>query len=751
MPQAVLRPRTATAPATGRAAATGGHARRRACLVRSVSLAIAVAALVLPAGAGAEQASDPSSPAAGTLDLGRNDSCAVLGDGGVRCWGYGGDGELGHGNRQSVGVSDTPAALGPVDLGAGVKAKAVSAGGYHTCALLDDGSVACWGFGGNGRLGYGNSSSVGDGSPDLGVASVGRVDLGAGHTASAITAGGAHTCAIRDDGSILCWGYGFDGQLGYGDTNQLGDPLTPGASGPIDLGAHVAKAISAGDLHTCAILDDGSVRCWGFGATGRLGYGNAGNVGDGAPDPSVASAGPIDLGPGRTARAISAGGAHTCVILDTGAVLCWGYGGDGQLGYGDTNSVGAVGTPGTVGPVDLGAGHTARAISAGEDHTCAILDDGTVRCWGFGGAGRLGYGNTGNVGDGSRDPSVAAAGPVDLGGQPAMAISAGGSHTCALLRGGAVRCWGYGGNGRLGYCGEGNVGDVKAGIPGSAGPVNLTPGDGGEPCGGHAPANSSPPSISGRAIEWRTLSESHGSWAPSPTTYAYQWQRCDAAGGRCVAIAGASAQSYRPGASDVGATIRVLETAGDRAGSGRAAVSSTTAVVAASPALLAEAARTRGFHGCLASVAARARATAHHGSAGRRRLVRRLAEGRARCVRAFGRTPGRVTGVRVVARGSAELRLEFTAPGTDGHDPPAAVRYLVKQSLHPIRDRRDFAAARALCRGACHFAVSALGTRLRLTITALRPHTTYYYAVAALDNVTARPGPPTRAVRARTG
>ncbi len=769
------------------------------CKARSVLLlVIASAAVSLPGNAAAEQASDPSATAAGMLDAGKNFNCAVLVDGGARCWGYGASGQLGYGNTGSVGADQTPASVGPVNLGAGLTVQSISAGDYHSCALATAGSVVCWGLGGNGRLGYGNTSSVGDGSPDLSVASAGSVDLGAGHTALAIAAGGAHTCAIRDDHRVVCWGYGFYGQLGYDDASSVGDGGTtftgypPNQSvasvGPVNLGpGRTAVAISAGYEHTCAILDDGKVRCWGNGFNGRLGYGNVGNVGDGCGpppqgssmpppcpdstaspprvfDPSVASVGPVDLGGGHKAKAISAGRVHTCAIRDDGNVVCWGYGGDGRLGYGNSTGVGDGGSGdpsvASAGTVDLGPGHTAKAISAGETHTCAILDDGTVRCWGYGANGQLGYGNTNNVGDGlPGDPSVASAGPVDVGGHTAVAISAGNAHTCALLDNGSVRCWGLGAYGQLGYCNTSNIGDTPSDAPGTAGPVNFVSGDGGEPCPPPVPATLTPPTISGQTLQGQTLTETHGTWSPAPTAYTYQWERCDGTGTGCGTIPGADTQSYTLAAADVGSTIRVLETASDVSGPGSAATSSATAVVTPPAATAAsDAARSRAFRACLGTVTAdakHARTLTHRGSArararARRRLARRLARGRGRCVRVYGRTPGPVTGLQALVRGRTAIELGFTAPGTDASKPPGTNSYVVKQSMQPIRSQHDFAAAHALCNGVCRFAVTQIGTKIVLQVTGLHPNTTYYYAVAARDNVTARLGPRTQAVSAKT-
>ncbi|MDH3730256.1 MAG: hypothetical protein OES13_03865, partial [Acidimicrobiia bacterium] len=201
----------------------------------------------------------------------------------------------------------------------------------------------------------------------------------------------------------------------YGNTDTIGDDETPGTVGPVDLGpGRTAVAITAGFSHTCAVLDNATVRCWGSSGSGQLGYGNTNIIGD---DETPGTVGPVDLGPGRTAVAITAGRLHTCAVLDNATVRCWGSSSDffgGQLGYGNTDTIGDDETPGSVGPVDLGAGRTAAAVTAGAAHTCAVLDDATVRCWGWGEFGQLGYGNTDNIGD---DETPGTVGPVDVGGR----------------------------------------------------------------------------------------------------------------------------------------------------------------------------------------------------------------------------------------------------------------------------------------------------------------------------------------------
>jgi len=617
----------------------------------------------LPTGAVAEQAANPVSPAAGRLDVGGYHSCAVLPAGGVRCWGYGSSGQLGYGSLDTIGDDEVPASAGPVNLGPGRTATAIAAGDVHTCALLDDATVRCWGYGGDGRLGYGTTSDV----PDPG--SVGAVNLGPDRTARAITAGAAHTCALLDDGSVRCWGYGggglpLDGRLGYGNTDNVGDDETPGSVGPVRLGdGRTAVAISAGGSHTCALLDDGSVRCWGRNGRGQLGYGNTRTVGD-TPTTTPDQTGAVKLGP-HTAVAIGAGRDHTCVVLDDHSVRCWGYGVNGQLGYGSTDNVADTPytTPDRIGPVNLGTGRTAVAITAGDAHTCVVLDQGSVRCWGSGGSGRLGYGNQRNIGD---DEAPGSVGPVQLGsGRTAVAISAGREHTCARLDSGTVRCWGNGANGRLGYCNTSTIGDDES--PGSVGPVNLEPGDGGPGCSGPPP-----PLVV----------------TPGPSTLS-----------RAAALR----------------------------------------ICLRRVARLATAQRRRARN-----LLAPARAVAL------RRITTRTERGRRLCRQRYGRTPGRVTTFSAVATGPTRIRLVFQAVGTDHANPPAARRYVIKQSTRPIRTRRDFHSARTLCHGSCAFNPGAPGATIALAVTDLRRHRSYYYAIAARDNVSGRVGPRSSTIHIRT-
>ncbi|HEX6390386.1 MAG TPA: hypothetical protein VFZ89_13080 [Solirubrobacteraceae bacterium] len=464
-----------------------------------VVICLAIGLAVLPGNGAAEQAaSDQLAVEHGLVDAGTAHTCTVLAGGQVRCWGNGFFGALGYGNTQTIGDDEAPATAGTVDLGGGRTARAIAAGGQHTCAVLDTSEVRCWGNGSSGKLGYGNTTAIGDNEPP---GSAGPVDLGG--AAKAITAGDKHTCAVLDSGDVRCWGDGGNGQLGYGNTKPIGDDETPGSVGPVDLGAgRTARAISAGADHTCAVLDNGDVRCWGDGFAGVLGYANTDKIGDGETPGSV---GPVDLG-GRTAKAITAGTSHTCVVLDTDQVKCWGNGGQGRLGYGNTDTIGDTEKPSTVGTVDLGAGRSARGIAAGYEHTCALLDDGTVRCWGNGSIGRLGYGNSEAIGD---NETPGSAGPVDLGaGRTARAITTGQLHTCALRDDTAVVCWGSGADGRLGYGNVATIGDNET--PGSVavGPGGSTPPPGPPPPPPPGPAGKAKPrslSLTARARRGRIV------------------------------------------------------------------------------------------------------------------------------------------------------------------------------------------------------------------------------------------------------
>ncbi len=402
-----------------------------------LGLALAVSALVGVAQPTGEVAAEHADVAAGgdrtvssRLGNGHNNACIVLDNGQVRCWGgiYG----IGVPGAGVVGDDETPDSVRPVDLGDRTVLE-VDGGQGFTCALLDNGDVRCWGLGGGSGIGYNGLPGVDD---TIGVSSepldFPAIDLGG--DATAIASGNFHSCAIVDDGSVRCWGQASVGQLGYGNEDIVGDVMSPAQAGPVPIGAdRTATAITAGRYHTCAILDTGDVRCWGSANALRASE----DIGDDEP----ASDNPvIDLG-GQSAVAISAGWDSTCAIVESGEVFCWGGGVASRYSDGITFE-----PPEPVEQADFG-GRAAEQITLGFQHACVIFDGGELYCWGLGSAGRLGYGNTDGVGDGvpATPESPLSGGPVDVGeGRTVLTASAGDITTCAILDNFTVRCWGDG-------------------------------------------------------------------------------------------------------------------------------------------------------------------------------------------------------------------------------------------------------------------------------------------------------------------
>jgi len=306
--------------------------------------------------------------------VGQNHTCALLDTGFVRCWGLNNVGQLGLNSKQNVGDAEPITNFGYVNLG-GI-ATSISAGYNHTCALLDTGGVRCWGHNSHGQLGYSlpATQNVGDDEPAYWFKDV---DLGANVLVKEIVAGGNHTCAITTTNKVRCWGYNGHGQLGLGTNTNVGNNEKPSAVPEVNLGGGIPVQLSLGGNHTCALLDNGFLRCWGLNSSGQLGYGNT----SGRSTPGN------DLAPGSKVLQVTTGSDHTCALMSTGNIKCWGYNGYAQLGYGNTTNLHAPG-------VDLDFGATAYRVSAGLYHTCALLSTGAARCWGRNHGGQLGYSST---------------------------------------------------------------------------------------------------------------------------------------------------------------------------------------------------------------------------------------------------------------------------------------------------------------------------------------------------------------------
>ena len=271
---------------------------------------------------------------------------------------------------------------------------------HYYCGLRNDGRIACSGH---------NTSffgSLGNGTGDF-VPFTDSTFVHGIFTAIAISLGGGHSCALLADRTVRCWGWGSNGQLGNGTTNSANYfPQTVH-------GISTAIAISLGARHTCALLDGGDVQCWGWNSNGQLGINSTTNAST-----------PQNVHGISTAQAISLGARHTCALLDGGDVQCWGWNSNGQLGDGTT-------TPRNI-PTITSDISTAVAISAALAHTCALLANRTVHCWG--------RNHRGQLGDGTTTPRNIPTITSDISTAVAVNISA--AHTCAILDGGDVQCWG---------------------------------------------------------------------------------------------------------------------------------------------------------------------------------------------------------------------------------------------------------------------------------------------------------------------
>ncbi|PNH01840.1 putative E3 ubiquitin-protein ligase [Tetrabaena socialis] len=326
--------------------------------------------------------------------VGYEHACALLNDDGYigikyKCFGFSDVGQLTLGDTAAARRGDDP-----------YDPSGVSS---HSCIGLG-GRVKCWGGNYFGQLGRGDREDHGDEPSEMGT-NLPNISLGNHSDVDTysvysvpdflLAVGAYHTCATVQTSysfsttrGVKCWGYNWYGQLGLGDQWDRGDD-------PNEMGDSLAI-------------------CWGGNMDGQLGLGHSRNIGDG-PGEMGDNLPTVDLGTGRTAVAVAAGERHTCAILDDGGVKCWGDNTYYQLGGDLMSSRGSAGSDmGDLLPyVDLGAGRTATSVAAGSKHTCAVLDEGTLKCWGGNALGQLGSEGTTKIwGDSDTDmgnalPSVA--------------------------------------------------------------------------------------------------------------------------------------------------------------------------------------------------------------------------------------------------------------------------------------------------------------------------------------------------------
>ena len=323
-------------------------------------------------------------------------TCAITGRGATYCWGDDGFGELGDGR------TDSAPRTSPVEVLTGLAFDSVSAGGRHTCALTAAGASYCWGYAELGQLGNGTTTG-----PDWCVGWNGRpcstlpVAVLGGYTFAAVSAGEYHTCGVTTQGDGYCWGQG--GQLGDGTGLNRTSPVAV-------FGGLKFVALSAGSEHTCGLSAGGVAYCWGSRGVG----------GSNIYDP----AGPVPVTGGLTFVALSAGGGFTCSVANGGAAYCWGFNDRGALGNGSLDTTGTSQS----GPGPVIGGLSFTTVDAG-GYTCGLAGTGLAYCWGF----------------------IYGASPVAVnGGLTFATVSSGYEHACGLTTGGVLYCWGWNDHGQLG-------------------------------------------------------------------------------------------------------------------------------------------------------------------------------------------------------------------------------------------------------------------------------------------------------------
>ncbi len=320
-----------------------------------------------------------------TVSAGYSHSCGVSSAGAPVCWG----------SLRLLPGEGLPGLQGqqPVDI---------QAGRDFSCALLKTGAVSCWGKNDFSQLG------TAAGAPP------GQTVGGLPGPVRQVAVGERHACALTQAADVYCWGDASLGQLGLPATGASAVAAkVPGLTGAVQIAA--AKAA------TCAVLNNGSVACVGSGSL----------LSGADTDPTAARTVPgiVD------ANSIAIHEGHGCVVRMGGQVACWGRNVNGELGTAASNSFTATPSevPGLRGP--------AQAIAAGDGFSCALMQSGAIMCWGKSGKGQLGTG----VPSAPSQPPLPVVGIID-----ARAVSAGAEHVCAVLDGGYVNCWGSGANGRLG-------------------------------------------------------------------------------------------------------------------------------------------------------------------------------------------------------------------------------------------------------------------------------------------------------------
>ena len=348
-------------------------------------------------------------PAAVELAAGTFHTCALGEDGRLRCWGDNRGGQVGQGYCEWY-------QLDPATRVAGAPSEftEVEAGGGHSCAVTAAGKLYCWGRNVNGQTGDG------EGGPETQDRYRPVAVKGLPSPVAHVALGYQHSCALLTDGAVYCWGQNYNGQLGQG---EAGYEVTFSVAPLRVIGLEgLVRQLVVGGNHGCVLLEGGGISCWGDNRQGQLGDG--GDIERALPVPVLGLLEPAVL--------LAAGGRHTCAVMESGIVNCWGENKFGQIGDG---SLIARFQPSPVG----GISRDVAALALGQSHTCALFRSGIVDCWGNNSIGQLG------VGDYESSPT-----PRSVALPRALRIVAGAHHTCVLLHGGTLDCWGQNYYGQLG-------------------------------------------------------------------------------------------------------------------------------------------------------------------------------------------------------------------------------------------------------------------------------------------------------------
>ena len=341
------------------------------------------------------------------ITSGGSHTVALKSDGTVWAWGLNNKGQLGDGTTTNRNAPVPVSGLGGV--------AGIASGGFHTVALMSDGTLRAWGGNSSGQLGDGTTTNHNAPAPVSGLSGV-----------AGIAAGGAHTLALMDDGTVRSWGENSDGQLGDGTIEKRRAPVSI-------IGLGEVTALAAGSSHSVVLKSNGTVQAWGNNAYGQ--------IGDGTTTNRTTSTQVTGL---TGVTAIASGYYHTVALISNGTIRAWGWNIYGQLGDTTTDNRSAPVTVKVWVPFSFPTRYVSlsgvTAIVAGEYHTVALKNDGSVWAWGSNAYGQIGDGTTTN-----RTTATQVSGLTGV-----IAIAAGNSHTVALKSDGTVWAWGYNLNGQLG-------------------------------------------------------------------------------------------------------------------------------------------------------------------------------------------------------------------------------------------------------------------------------------------------------------